>query len=217
MTATTTESTSPAAQVEVDTDSMAEPCAAPVASAALPALAAIHAPAPVVAPYLGLVASVLCALGGGWLLLAPYALDIRRGATKVPRTAAVELETGAAITAVALLSAIFFAAALFSRLRPRVDLAECETEPEIETDQETAEHQAAEPEPDPEPELEPDTEAESAPEPEPLPTFAAASNSSRALREMLTPLVAALAADLRSQEQAGHDQERGDQRRRQES
>jgi len=34
---------------------------------------------------------------------------------------------------------------------------------------------------------------------------------------MLTPLVAALAADLRSQEQAGHDQERGDQRRRQES
>ncbi len=203
MTATTTESTSPAAQVEEDTDSMAEPCTTPVASAALPALAAIQAPAPVVAPYLGLVASVLCALGGGWLLLAPYALDIRRGAAKLPRMAAVELETGAAITAVALLSAIFFAAALFSRLRPRVDLAECETEPEIETDQETAEHQAAEP--DPEPELEPDAEAESAPEPEPLTTFAAASNSSRALREMLTPLVAALAADLRSQDRGGQE------------
>jgi hypothetical protein len=203
MTATTTESTSPAAQVEEDTESMTEACTTPAASAALPALAAIQAPAPVVAPYLGLVASVLCALGGGWLLLAPYALDIRRGAAKVPRTAAVELETGAAITAVALLSAIFFAAALFSRLRPRVGLAEFETEPEIETDQQTAEYQAAEP--DPEPELEPDAEAESAPEPAPLTTCAAASNSSSALREMLTPLVAALAADLRSQDRGGQE------------
>lgn len=222
MTATTTESTSPTAQVEAETDSTVEaettrPAPAP---AATPALAATQAPAPVVAPYLGLVASVLCALGGGWLLLAPYALDFRHGAAKLPRTAVVDLETGAAITAVALLSAIFFAAALFSRLRPRVDLAE------FETGRGATEYQFAEPEPEPE-FAEPDTEAhpesesapETAPEPESEPQ---PSGSSSALREMLTPLVAALAADLRSQDQRGHPQgsrpqERGDQRRRQES
>ena len=206
MTATTTEPVSPAAQVVEEAGSMAEACT--TAAAAAPALAAIQAPAPVVAPYLGLVASVLCALGGGWLLLAPFALDIRRGAVTLPRTAAVDLETGAAITAVALLSAIFFAAALFSRLRPRVGLAE------FETGQEATEYQFAETEPEsePEPELaEPGTDRHTEPEAPSEPT-----GSSSALREMLTPLVAALAADLRSQEQAGHDQERGDQRRRQE-
>src|SRR5436305_3804984 len=113
MTATTTESNGSVALPEQDPGSgEAWP-----PSAVTPVLATVPTPAPVVAPYLGLVASVLCALGGGWLLLAPYALDIRRGAAKLPRAAAVELETGAAIVAVALLSAVFFSAALFSRLR----------------------------------------------------------------------------------------------------
>jgi outer membrane biosynthesis protein TonB len=163
---------------------------------------ATQAPAPIVAPYLGLVASVLCALGGGWLLLAPYALDLRHGAAKLPRAAAVDLETGAAIAAVALLSAGFFAAALFSRLRPRIEFAEPEHEPEPAP--------APEPEPEPEPEPQPEPEPEAAPEPEPDSAPDPFSSSS-ALREMLTPLVAALAADLRSPQQ-----ERGDQRRRQE-
>lgn len=204
MTATTTESNLPAAAAEEEAGSADVWASAP---GVVPLLAAVPpprpAPAPVVAPYLGLVAAVLCTLGGGWLLLAPYALDIRRGAAKLPRAAAVDLETGAAIAAVSLLSAIFFAAALFSRLRPRVGLAEFEAAPEIETDQETAEFQAAEAEL--EPELEPDVEAEPTPKPESPTTSAAAPDSSSALREMLTPLVAALAADLRSQDRGGQE------------
>jgi hypothetical protein len=178
---------------------------------------AIQAPAPIVAPYLGLVASVLCALGGGWLLLAPYVLDLRHGAAKLPRAAAVDLETGAAIAAVALLSAAFFAAALFSRLRPHIEFAEPEPEPVPEP--ELVSEAGSEPEPqsesDPAPGLtEPDTEPEADTEPDPDPDPQVAPepfSSSSALREMLTPLVAALAADLRSPQQ-----ERGDQRRRQE-
>jgi hypothetical protein len=188
MTATTTESTSPAPAVEEETDS-AEAWTTPAAN---PAFSAIPVPAPVLAPYLGLVASVLCALGGGWLLLAPYALDIRRGAAKLPRAAAVELETGAAIVAVAVSSGILFAAALFSRLRPRFEGAEFEMEAEpvppglSETES-----------------VEPEIESEAEPEPESeSPIVSAGSDSSSALREMLTPLVAALAADLRSQDQA---------------
>lgn len=195
MTATATESSVPAAAAEEGTRS-AEAWTTPAVTP-LPAVA--PAPAPVVAPYLGFVACVLCALCGGWLLLAPYALDLRRGAVKLPRAAAVDLETGAAIAALSLLSAIFFAAALFSRLRPQIDPAEYESE----TDQEAAEYQFAEPEPEG---AEPGAEPESEPEPEPEPPAAAASGSNSALREMLTPLVAALAADLRIQ----------DQRRRQE-
>jgi hypothetical protein len=179
MTATTTESTSRIAQGEEETGSAAESCPTP---AAVPVLAAIQAPAAVIAPYLGLVAAVLCALGGGWLLLAPYALDLRRGAAKLPRTAAVDLATGAAITAVAAISAGFFAAALFSRLRPRIDRGEPQPGPELA-------------EPDTEPEAAPEPPPQPAPQPGPEP-----SGTSSALREMLTPLVAALAADLRSQD-----------------
>ena len=209
MTATTTESTGAAAVVEEET----APTEVWTAHAAYPARSAIPAPAPVLAPYLGLVTSVLCALGGGWLLLAPYALDIRRGAAKLPRAAAVDLETGAAIVAVALLSAILFAAALFSRLRPQDDVTELEID-EQSVQAGTFEPESAEPdvEPDSDPELEPASEAA-----EPVTT--AASTSSSALRDMLTPLVAALAADLRSQDQArqhSHDQKHGDQSRRQE-
>ncbi|HZU59033.1 MAG TPA: hypothetical protein VFA06_24350 [Actinocrinis sp.] len=196
---TRTESTGAAAAAKEET----APTGAWMAHAADPARFAIPAPAPapVLAPYLGLVTSVLCALGGGWLLLAPYALDIRRGAAKLPRAAAVDLETGAAIVAVALLSAILFAVALFSRLRPQDDVTEFEID-EQSVQARTFEPESAEPDVDPDPEPESETKSTE-------PPATAIPNSSSALRDLLTPLVAALAADLRSQEH-------GDQGRRQE-
>ena len=210
MSAATTESTGPVPAAEEETD----PAEVWMAPAVNPALYAAPAPAPVLAPYLGLLASVLCALSGGWLLLAPYALDLRRGAAKLPRAAAVDLETGAAITAVALLSAILFAAALFSRLRPRFEGAEFEMEAEPAPSG-LSEPQSAEPEIESEPGPGPESES---------PVVATGSDSSSALRELLTPLVAALAADLRSQDshrkdsnsQDSSSQDRADQRRRQE-
>jgi hypothetical protein len=146
-------------------------------------------PVPVLAPYLGLVASALCALGGGWLMLAPYALDFRHGAAHVPRTATVDLSSGAAIAAVGITAALLFSANLAMRLRAASSTAPERTQ---------AQPAPAEPEPEPEP------EPESAPEPEPAPSFSAQEvDPGGALRELLTPLVAALAADLRS-----HDEER---------
>jgi hypothetical protein len=143
-------------------------------------------PIPVLAPYLGLVASVLCTLGGGWLLLAPFALDLRHGAKHLPRSMRVDLDSGAAIVALGVMAAVLFSVNLVMRLQPEMDavpepVAVSRPEPEIE--------------PDPEPELEPE------PEPEPA---AKDPDPGGALRELLTPLVAALAADLRS-----HDQDRG--------
>ncbi len=140
-------------------------------------------PVPVLAPYLGLVAAVLCAMGGGWLLLAPYALDFRHGAARVPRAAAVDLETGAAIVAVGIVTAALFSLALVRRLRMNPS---AELEPALESV--------------------PETQPEPEPEPEPLkpPSAPPQADPGGALRELLTPLVAALAADLRS-----HDQEHG--------
>lgn len=167
---------------------------------------AVSTPAPVLAPYLGLVTSVLCALGGGWLLLAPYALGIRRGAAKPPRPVAVELETGAAIAAVALLSAILFGAALFARLRPAHDDAIEAVQP--------AEPESAVSDPNAASDLNTAPDSNTASDSHAAADSSAASTGSdtgAALREMLTPLVAALAADLRSQ-----DRERTEQFRRQE-
>lgn len=142
-------------------------------------------PVPVLAPYLGLVAAVLCAMGGGWLLLAPYALDFRHGAAQVPRAAAVDLETGAAIVAVGIVTAALFSLALVRRLRANPSAeAEAVTEPALE------------------PEPEPETHGPETPTPRTAPPQQA--DPGGALRELLTPLVAALAADLRS-----HDQEHG--------
>lgn len=152
-------------------------------------------PVPVLAPYLGLVAAVLCALGGGWLLLAPYALDFRHGAARVPRTTAVDLETGAAIVAVGIVTAVLFSAALVRRLKAVPDAYfDADAQPEA----------LPEPQPDPEPE----------PEPVQSPhVHAQQADPGSGLRELLTPLVAALAADLRShdQEQRYDQQQRHDQ------
>lgn len=152
-------------------------------------------PIPVLAPYLGLVAAVLCTLGGGWLLLAPYALDLRHGAAHLPRTAAVDLECGAAIVVVGIVTAMFFSVNLVTRLR-----ADLIAQPELDVEPEPA----SEPEAQPEADAVPEPETEIGPEPEPEPSAEARQpDPGGALRELLTPLVAALAADLRS-----HDQER---------
>ena len=168
-------------------------------------------PVPVLAPYLGLVAAVLCAVGGGWLLLAPYALDFRHGAARLPRTAAVDLDTGAAIVAVAVVTAALFSMALARRLRANPpggleEFAASEESEEIEGEAGLG------------------FESESGPAPEPEPTPAPAytppqqADPGGALRELLTPLVAALAADLRShdQDQDHRAREERDQHRRQE-
>lgn len=164
------------------------------------------APIPVLAPYLGLVAAVLSMLGGGWLLLAPYALDFRHGAPRLPRAATVDLETGAAVIAVGIVAAVLFSVNLALRLRTDSDAvlaAEPESEPLLA------------PEPD---------EPVIAVEPEPEPALGAVPSARSkeadpggALRELLTPLVAALAADLRShdqertrEQQQQHEQQRGD-------
>jgi hypothetical protein len=147
-------------------------------------------PVPVLAPYLGLVTAVLCALGGGWLLLAPYALDYRHGALSTPRTTQIDLATGAAVVAIAAVSAALFSATLVRRLRtPAEAVDSTEPEPICVLDPDTSEpfslmdEPPAEPGPEPEP-------APARPEPSPDPN--------NALRDLLTPLVAALAADLKS-------------------
>lgn len=144
-------------------------------------------PIPVLAPYLGLVAAVLCTLGGGWLLLAPYALDVRHGAKHLPRAALVDLETGAAIIAVAVAAAVLFSVNLVLRLR-------ADRGPVL----------AVEPEPEAPAVAAPGQTYEPAPTPATVPSARSKeADPGGALRELLTPLVAALAADLRS-----HDQDR---------
>jgi hypothetical protein len=141
-----------------------------------PASRSAQVPAPILAPYIGFVAVVLCVPGGGWLLLAPYALDLRHGAAHVPRAAIVELVTGAATVLLAIAAAVLFGMTLARRLRgePPVPAAD-------------------------EPESEPSLTVENATEAEP-PTRAGSvdADPGAALRDLLTPLVAALAADLRS-------------------
>jgi hypothetical protein len=140
-------------------------------------------PIPVLAPYVGLVTAVLCTLCGGWLLLAPYALDFRHGAKHLPRVATVDLETGAAVIAVGIVAAVLFSVNLALRLRnddPRVVPVVAARKPDVPPDV-------------PEEDV---TRLEGSHEPDP------GGDPGGALRELLTPLVAALAADLRS-----HDQE----------
>lgn len=146
-------------------------------------------PIPVLAPYLGLAAAVLSTFAGGWLLLAPYALDFRHGAKHLPRAATVDLGTGAAVIAVGVIAANLFALNLTQRLRGDDPGAIKAAEPAKIQPEEPSEAMTApqRPEPAQRPQLEQPTEAD----------------PGNALRELLTPLVAALAADLRS-----HDQER---------
>lgn len=161
----------------------------------------IPAPIPVLAPYLGLVASVLCTFGGAWLLLAPYALDFRHGAAHLPRTAVVDLGSGAAIVVAGIATALLFSTNLVKRLR-----ADSSATPESRPAKSAgaAAERQSESESEPESELEPEPAPGSEPAPEPAPSASTQeTDPGGALRELLTPLVAALAADLRS-----HDEER---------
>lgn len=150
---------------------------------------------PFLGPYLGLVSGVLCALVGAFLLLAPYAFDYRQGAASVPRSSVVDLATGACVLVIGFLTAGLFGASLVRRLRaPEPVGREFEPEPEpVEPPELFAE---------PEPEFEPEPEPVEPPDPQPLPPAAPAPaiDAAGALRDLLTPLVAALAADLRARD-----------------
>ncbi|HEU5332091.1 MAG TPA: hypothetical protein VFU73_04995 [Actinocrinis sp.] len=162
-----------------------------------PFLLDVPPPGPVLAPYLGLVSAVMCALGGGWLLLAPYALDYRHGAEHTPRTTEIDLGTGAAAVALAIASALLFALSLARRLHGS-GAVEMESAPEREAVAESgfeAEPRALGGEPEPGILVEETVEEAGAGAPEPAPERPA--DPGNALRDLLTPLVAALAADLK--------------------
>ena len=149
-------------------------------------------PVPVLGPYIGLVGSVLCGVAGALLLIAPFAFDYRQGASSVPHSSVVDLATGGGVLLLALLTAGLFGGALHKRLRA----------PEAPAFEEAAyaeEFEAVEPVEEPPIVPEP-TRPE--PEPQPVPAAALGGDPGGALRDLLTPLVAALAADLRARESA---------------
>jgi len=154
-----------------------------------PGVMVVSEPVPVLGPFIGVVGSVLCGLAGALLLLAPFAFDYRQGARSTPRSSIVDLVTGGGVLLLAVLTAALFGGALRKRLRV----------PEPVT------AYAEEPEPQPERVEEPPVVEQPRSEPEPQPVAPAASaplggDPGNALRDLLTPLVAALAADLRSRE-----------------
>jgi hypothetical protein len=157
-----------------------------------PGIVAISEPVPVLGPFIGVVGSVLCGVSGAVLLLAPFAFDYRQGASSTPRSTVVDLATGGGVLLVSLLTATLFGGALGKRLRvPELDI---EPVAEYAEEPEPVEEPAAAPEP-----------ARPASEPEPQPAAPAAAapivaDPGNALRDLLTPLVAALAADLRARE-----------------
>ena len=155
----------------------------------------IAEPVPVLGPYLGLVGSVLCSLVGALLLLAPFAFDYRQGARTMPRSSIVDLATGGGVLLIGLLTTLLFGGSLRRRLRATIPAAVA-------------------PEPLPEAVSEPASVPEqSQPQPEPRPQPVATVASSPvgdpggALRDLLTPLVAALAADLRARDDSGVESE----------
>lgn len=157
-------------------------------------------PAPFLGPYLGVVSGVLCALVGAFLLLAPYAFDYRQGAVGVPRSTVLDLATGSAVLLVGLLTAALFGAALVHRLRTPERHRDPEPS-EIEFLRAAGRPAEAQPGQD-----QTRRAADPVPQSEPEPASAPAApalDPSGALRDLLTPLVAALAADLRARDQRG--------------
>lgn len=157
-------------------------------------------PVPVLGPYIGVAGAVLCVLVGGFLLLAPYAFDYRDGASAAPRSTVVDLATGGAVTALGVLTAALFGATLVRRLRGWAPAPGYGGDPYGEPakpdgagygDEQPAAAGAAE------------TAPASEPEPPPPAPAAATLDPGGALRDLLTPLVAALAADLRARESGG--------------
>ncbi|HET9170822.1 MAG TPA: hypothetical protein VFN97_15400 [Actinospica sp.] len=151
----------------------------------------IAEPVPVLGPFIGLVGAVLCGLAGALLLLAPFAFDYRQGAGATPRSSVVDLATGGCVLAVGLLTTLLFGGSLRQRLRASVPVTSIAQEPVPAS--------ASEPAPVPE---------QPQPRPEPAPQSVApvaapvGADPGGALRDLLTPLVAALAADLRARDSA---------------
>jgi len=137
-------------------------------------------PAPVAGPVIGVIASALAVPVGLWLVLAPFAFGYRHHG-EPPKSVAISVATGAAAALIAIISGLRFSATLVSRLRSTGALR----------DRRAAAYEAAAP-PQPEPHSVPAFTAPPAP-PQPEP-----SGASGELHELLAPLVAALAADLRS-------------------
>jgi hypothetical protein len=160
----------------------------------------IAEPVPVLGPFIGLVAAVLCALAGALLLLAPFAFDYRQGAGSMPRSSVVDLATGGAVLVVGLLTTLLFGGSLRRRLRALVPAAAPEPLssmpplPEPGPDLGTVPEQRHS---EPEPWREEPRREEARPVPPPA---APAVDPGAALRDLLAPLVAALAADLRARE-----------------
>jgi hypothetical protein len=185
--------------------------------------AAEPAPVPVLGPYIGVVGAVLCSLVGAFLLLAPYAFDYRDGVATVPHSSVVDLVTGGGVLLLGLATAALFGVALVRRLRAPAPAPDYYAEPltlmsseSPESAEPTESVEAAEPvaaadggayagagaAAAPAGRVAPDRPAAPASEPEERPLAPAASiaDPGGALRDLLTPLVAALAADLRARE-----------------
>jgi hypothetical protein len=187
-----------------------ERCADCPAGAAFDTPFAEPVPVPVLGPYIGVVGAVLCSLVGAFLLLAPYAFDYRDGAAAVPHSSVVDLATGGGVLVLGLLTATLFGGTLARRLRPQrlvpavepLTLLSGEASAEAESEAAPGGASAATEPPAPTPNVEEPRRVAPASEPEPHPAAPAASlaDPGGALRDLLTPLVAALAADLRARE-----------------
>lgn len=164
-------------------------------------------PVPVLGPYIGVAGAVLCVLVGGFLLLAPYAFDYRDGASAPPRSVVVDLATGGAVAVLGVLTAALFGAALVRRLRVAWGPASGsggEPYPQAAAQDPGRDAEPGGTGPGQERPVGETADAPtSAPESQQPLAAAAAVDPGGALRDLLTPLVAALAADLRSRESGG--------------
>jgi hypothetical protein len=151
-------------------------------------------PVPVLGPFIGLVGSVLCCVAGALLLLAPFAFDYRQGAHKLPRSSVIDLATGAGVLLIGLLTTLLFAGSLRRRLRV------ADTAVPTAVAQERVPEAASEPSAVPEQPRHESRQPEPEPQPVAAPAAPAIADPGGALRDLLTPLVAALAADLRARE-----------------
>lgn len=168
--------------------------------------AAVLEPPPVLGPFIGVAGAVLCSLVGAFLLLAPFAFDYRQGAAAMPHSSVVDLATGGGVLGLGLLTAIAFGAALVRRLRVPEFVAgnaghvgTFESEPAAyATSGVTLVPEQTRPEAEPSAQSSPPSQ----PETQPAAPAAATplADPGGALRDLLTPLVAALAADLRARE-----------------